>query len=110
MKQLAQELAIAPTAAEAALNVLSSNRVKTRRQLSLLATCPPQWSALAVDPPTLKQALFTAATTGATAKRKRRVWPWLVLPLVLGGMTVLAWRTKGLKLKLPAIRFEIAKR
>lgn len=106
VKQIAADLALPPTAAETALTVLSGHRVRSRAQLGMLATHRTLWDSLPIVPPALKQALYMASYGAATAKPARSRWPWLVLPLVLGGVGVLVWRSPQAMAFVKRIRIE----
>ena len=105
VKQVAADLALPPTAAETALTVLSGHRVRSRAQLGMLATHRTLWDSLPIAPPALKQALYVASY-GAAAKPARSRWPWLVLPLLLGGVGVLVWRSPQAMAFVKRIRIE----
>ena len=107
VKQIAQELSLPTTAAETALTVLTGHRVRTRRQLGLLAAHAPLWATLPIVPPALKQALLVASYgAGATASPKSSRWRWLVLPLIIGGVGLVVWRNPRALAFVKRIRIE----
>lgn len=106
MKQLAQELSLPPTAAETALTVLSAHRIRNRRQLHLLVTNTQWWASLTLAPPSLKDALrLLALSTPGTPRRRQ--WPWLVLPILIGGIGLFVWRTPKALALLKRVKFEV---